>query len=177
MTAGASGSRSSEPAGLTATSSPSSSGRPTAGASTRPFSMITVTGSATADWTLSSRGEGPRRMSTRRPENKAVAAPPSCRSPSRRRLEPDSVNEVMQALERLLGRHGRAHAAPPVGPVLGPYHQVVVANYLRPVLTKERRQPRLEFILVSDQKVAGRAVPTGLVQSYKLHRVDVDDQG
>src|SRR5207244_180553 len=60
--------------------------------------------------------------------------------------------------------------------VLGPYYQVVVANYLRLVLTEERRQPRLELILVSDQQVTGRAVPTGLVQGYELQRVDVDDQ-
>ncbi len=82
----------------------------------------------------------------------------------------------MQALESLLRRDRSADSTQPIGAIFGAKYQVVVAHDLRPVLLEENRQPRLELILVGDQKVATRAIPAGFVQGHQLQRVDLDDQ-
>ena len=82
----------------------------------------------------------------------------------------------MQALESLLGRALGVDPTQPVGTILGAQHHVVVAHDLRPMIPEKGRQPRLELILMGDQKVATQAVTAGFVQSHQLQRVYVDDQ-
>jgi hypothetical protein len=96
--------------------------------------------------------------------------------PSLRRSEPNDVAEVVQALESLLGRALGVDPTQPVGTILGAQHHVVVAHDLRPMIREKGRQPRLELILMGDQKVATQAVTAGFVQSHQLKRVYVDDQ-
>src|SRR5215211_1069402 len=98
------------------------------------------------------------------------------RPPARGRLEPNDLDEVMEVLKHLRDREGRVRTAPPNSPLLGAHDQISVTHHLRPLVAEERRQPRLELILVGDQQVAAWAVSAGLVQSDQLHRVDVDHQ-
>lgn len=72
----------------------------------------------------------------------------------------------MQALECLLGKDRSADSTQPIGAILCSQYQVVVAHDLGLVILKEGRQPRLELVLVRDQKVATRAVPAGFVQCH-----------
>src|SRR5438105_9786160 len=87
----------------------------------------------------------------------------SFRRPSLRLSEPHDGAEVVQALESLLGRALGVEPTQPIGTILGAQHQVVVAHDLRSMIREKGRQPRLEFILMGDQKVATRAVPASFV--------------
>jgi hypothetical protein len=79
-------------------------------------------------------------------------------------------------LKSLFRKHRRAHSTQPIGAIFGAEYEVIVTHDLRPMLREDGRQPSLELILVSDQKVAMGAVPARLVQSQQLHRIDMDDQ-
>src|SRR4051812_16159803 len=96
--------------------------------------------------------------------------------PARGRLEPNDLDEVMEVLKHLRDRERRLRTAPPSSPLLGAYDQISVTHHLRLLVAEERRQPRLELILVGDQQVAAWAVAAGLVQRDQVHRVDVDHQ-
>jgi len=82
-----------------------------------------------------------------------------------RRSEANDVAEVVKALESLLARARGAGPSQPIGAVQRAQHQVIVAYDLRPEILEKGRQPRLELILVGDQKVATRAVSAGFAST------------
>ena len=66
---------------------------------------------------------------------------------------------ALHGIERFVFFAGRVRTAPPGSPIRGAHNQIGAPDHLRLLLAEERRQPRLELILVGDQQVTARAVP------------------
>ena len=83
----------------------------------------------------------------------------------------DRVDNV-EVLQHFRDTHGLFHALSPGSSFHRAQHQVIVTNRRRIVLGKYLSQKRFNFVLMSDQQVTIGAIAAGLVEHYRIRRID-----